>query len=74
MERKLAIIGEAVRHLKRLDPDLDLDDAKDIVGMRNRLVHSYDNVDDKLIWQVVRSDLPPLKIVAIRNLPPLDEA
>lgn len=59
VERQLAIIGEAVRHLQRLDPSLALNDTKDIVGMRNRLIHSYDNVDDKLVWQVVRLDLAP---------------
>lgn len=74
VERQLAIIGEAVRHLQRLDPGLPLEDAKDIVGMRNRLIHSYDNVDDKLVWQVVRLDLAPLKSVALDRLPPLDEA
>lgn len=74
VERQLAIIGEAVRHLQRLDPTLVMEDAKDIVGMRNRLVHSYDSVDDKLVWQVVRLHLSKLKAVAVANLPPLDEA
>ena len=70
VERQLAIIGEAVRHLQRLDPSLDLQDAKDIVGMRNRLIHS-NNVDDKIVWQVVRQDLPKLKAIALTRLPPL---
>ena len=70
VERQLAIIGEAVRHLQRLDPSLDLQDAKDIVGMRNRLIHSYDNVDDKIVWQVVRLDLPKLRATALAHLPP----
>ena len=69
VERQLAIIGEAVRHLQRLDPAFDLSDAKDIVGMRNRLIHSYDNVSDKIVWQVVRSDLPKLRSVAFAHLP-----
>lgn len=69
VERSLAIIGEAVRHLQRLEQDLALDDAKYIVGMRNRLIHSYDNVDDKLVRQVVKQDLPKLKTVAIAHLP-----
>ncbi len=73
VERQLAIIGEAVRHLQRIDPRLALEDAKDIVGMRNRLIHSYDNVDDKLVWQVVRLDLAPLKAVAKSMLPPLNK-
>lgn len=71
VERQLAIIGEAVRHLQRLDPALALPEAGQIVGMRNRLIHSYDNVSDKLVWQVVRVDLPKLKAIALIHIPPL---
>lgn len=69
----MAIIGEAVRHLERINPALELEHARAIVGMRNRLIHSYDNVDDKLVWHVIRIDLPPLKELAVKNLPPLDK-
>jgi uncharacterized protein with HEPN domain len=31
-----------------------------IVGLRNRLIHGYDNVDFDILWQVVTHDLPPL--------------
>ena len=31
-----------------------------IVGLRNRLIHGYDNVDFDILWQVVTQDLPPL--------------
>ena len=31
-----------------------------IVGMRNRLIHGYDEVDLDFLWNVVRNDLPPL--------------
>ena len=31
-----------------------------IVGMRQKLVHEYHNVDLKLLWDTVESDLPQL--------------
>ena len=31
-----------------------------IVGMRNRLVHGYDDVDLGILWKIIRNDLPPL--------------
>ena len=34
----------------------------DIIGMRNRLIHAYDDVNLSVVWQTVTSDLPPLVI------------
>lgn len=31
-----------------------------IVGLRNRLIHGYDNVDYDIVWQIVTTDLPTL--------------
>ena len=31
-----------------------------IVGLRNRLVHAYDDVDYDIVWQIVTVDLPAL--------------
>ncbi|HLP08054.1 MAG TPA: HepT-like ribonuclease domain-containing protein [Opitutaceae bacterium] len=31
-----------------------------IVGLRNRLIHGYDTVDDQIIWDLVQTKLPPL--------------
>lgn len=68
VERSLAIIGEAMNKLAKLDPELKVESARAIVGMRNRLIHSYDNVDDKIVWEVVRNHLPELKAVAREHL------
>ncbi len=32
----------------------------DLVGMRNRLVHVYFDIDLDQVWKTVREDLPPL--------------
>ena len=68
VERSLAIIGEAMGMLTKQQPDLKVASARAIVGMRNRLIHSYDNVDDKIVWEVVRNHLPVLKTVAEKRL------
>ncbi len=61
VERGLAIIGEAVGKLLKEDPQLQIAGSHAIVGMRNRLIHSYDNVDDKIVWEVVRKHLGILR-------------
>ena len=33
---------------------------RQIIGLRNRLIHGYDSVDFDILWQVVTTDLPQL--------------
>ena len=33
---------------------------REIVAMRNRLIHGYDAIDKEILWEVVTNDLPPL--------------
>ncbi len=42
---------------------------REIVGMRNRLVHAYFEIDLRLVWDTVRNDLP-LLIVQLEPLVP----
>jgi len=32
----------------------------DIIGMRNRLIHGYDVVDDEVVWRTAEENIPPL--------------
>ncbi len=32
----------------------------DIVSLRNRLIHGYDEVDFDILWDIISLDLPPL--------------
>ena len=41
----------------------------DIVGMRNRLVHEYSNVNLARVWEAVKRDIPRL-IPQLENLVP----
>jgi uncharacterized protein with HEPN domain len=63
VERKLGIIGEAFARLEEADPSLaeNFPELRKIIGMRNRIVHGYDNVDEELVWDVVQNRLPALR-------------
>jgi uncharacterized protein with HEPN domain len=57
----LARLGEAVA---RLSPKLRKQRQapwKEIVGMRNILVHEYFRIDTDTVWSVVEVHLPPLE-------------
>ena len=60
VERQLGIIGEAVNKIRQEEPEI-LNQAKQIVDLRNRLIHSYDNIDANIIWAVIKIYLPELK-------------
>jgi len=58
----LTVLGEAARRALDEDPPLRtrLPDLAYAVGLRNRLVHGYDSVDDEIVFDTARSDLPGL--------------
>lgn len=60
VERELEIIGEAVNRILKIDPKIDISDARRIVNLRNWVIHAYDNVDNVIIWGIVDKDLPQL--------------
>ena len=61
VERQLGIIGEAVNRFDQLHPELSLENARKIIGFRNRLIHAYDAVDTSMIWAILVNHLPLLK-------------
>jgi uncharacterized protein with HEPN domain len=60
--RALEIIGEAA---KRLPDDLRNQYPgipwRGMAGMRDRIIHGYDNVDLQIVWDVVMRDIPEIK-------------
>ncbi len=60
VERNLEIIGEAVNRIMKVDYSIQIKNAKNIVGTRNRIIHSYDNISDEVIWSIVLRELPDL--------------
>nr|WP_293834866.1 HepT-like ribonuclease domain-containing protein [uncultured Arsenicibacter sp.] len=61
VERALGIIGEATNHAGRLRPDIEISHLRQIVNLRNIVIHAYDGVDNQVIWGVVIGYLPILK-------------
>ena len=51
-ERKFVIIGEAPNNLRKTCPEIAerIPELRDITGFRNLLVHAYDSVDPKRVW------------------------
>ena len=62
VERKLEIIGEAFVQLKAEDPATaeHFPELRQIVGMRNRLVHGYDQLDLDVLWDATIRKVPQL--------------
>jgi len=69
VERDLEIIGEAVNRIVSRDTIFleKISNAKAIIGLRNQVIHSYDNISDENIWSILTNHLPKLKI-EIENL------
>ena len=61
VERHLGIIGEAVNKFLKESNTNVLKNATQIISLRNRLIHSYDTVDDSIIWSILTRHLKPLK-------------
>lgn len=60
VERNLEIIGEAVKALKTIDDRIEISSSRKIIGLRNLISHSYDTVEDELIWGILQKDIPKL--------------
>lgn len=59
--RLLEVIGEAAARVPERDrssmPDIPW---RQLVALRNRLIHAYDQVDFDILWQILTVDLPEL--------------
>lgn len=61
--KQLEIIGEAANHLspsiKKYYPEIKW---REIVGLRNLLIHEYFGIDTRVVWDIIETDMLPLKI------------
>jgi uncharacterized protein with HEPN domain len=61
--RQLEIIGEAANRLTEerqvLNPSIPW---RQIIGLRNMVIHEYFGIDKTLVWNVVKQSLSDLKI------------
>lgn len=66
--RQLEIIGEAATRMSReFRESAPAIPWKRIIGMRNILIHMYEEVDEDQLWQTIKKDLPKL-ILELKRL------
>lgn len=61
VEREFEIIGEAMNRIEKIDSTINISSKKQIINMRNRVIHGYDKIDNEIIWGTVVRYLPKLK-------------
>lgn len=60
--RALEIVGEATKRLpETVRQQYPRIPWKKMAGMRDRIIHSYDNVDLEIVWRVIEKDIPQVK-------------
>jgi uncharacterized protein with HEPN domain len=62
VERQFEILGEAFSRIDRMDTSFRNQNHSigSIIGMRNRIIHGYDSVDDNIVWDAVQNHIPVL--------------
>ncbi len=61
LTRLLEIIGEAATRVPEVRRELlPAVPWRQIIALRNRLIHGYDAVDSDVLWHVLKRDLPAL--------------
>lgn len=60
--RNFEIIGEAANRLtiEFVENHTTVNWHK-VIGLRNRIIHAYFDIDDDIIWNIIQNDLPILK-------------
>lgn len=66
--RNLVLIGEAANHIpsdiREAHPEIQW---RRVIATRNRLAHGHSRIDDDVIWDVIRTDVPRM-LHDLRNL------
>jgi uncharacterized protein with HEPN domain len=62
VEREFITIGEALTQLSQRDQALfgEIEQAPQIISFRNKLTHEYININNQLVWGVIKTNLPVL--------------
>jgi uncharacterized protein with HEPN domain len=47
--------------IEKSDPSIEILSKRQIISMRNRVIHGYDKIDNEIIWGTIVRHLPILK-------------
>ena len=73
--RPLEIIGEAAGLISQQTRNEHHEIPwKQMIGMRNRLIHEYSSVNYETVWDTIKNDLPTLIVLIEPLVPPEDES
>jgi uncharacterized protein with HEPN domain len=63
VERKFEIIGEGLVRLREKDSSTfaQISASQQAIAFRNRLIHGYDVIDHRIVWNTIKSDLLALR-------------
>lgn len=61
VERDLMIIGEAINKIVQISPEIHISGTRQIIGLRNLIVHAYDSIEPSVLWRILVKDIPTLK-------------
>ena len=61
--KQMEIIGEASNHLSvELKSKFSNIEWVQIVEMQNVFAHEYFNIDSRLVWEIIKNNIPELKV------------
>jgi uncharacterized protein with HEPN domain len=63
VERNIEIIGEAVNRIKKNYPNIEITNSRRIVDARNKIIHSYDEIENVQVWSIVINHPPIYKMM-----------
>ncbi len=61
VERDLMIIGEALNKIVQINSEIRISGIRQIIGLRNLIVHAYDSIEPSVLWRILIKDIPTLK-------------
>ena len=72
--RNIGLLGVAVSYIpvevREAHPEFPWGE---ILGLRNRLAHTYSQIDDKIIWSVIQDGIPNLQVQLRKLLANIEE-
>lgn len=67
----IAIIGEAMNKILKINPEINITSSRKIVNTRNYIIHGYDSLQDDILWGIVIRHIPKLheEVLKLLNRP-----